>query len=75
MVLNMDETRLTTIAQIEQFLLASAVVHFTPSQDDEDDQGARQAQAPPHSARQRGGPGDVRQGREFEPVGLAHAQE
>ncbi|MCW5220219.1 hypothetical protein D8B23_19920 [Verminephrobacter aporrectodeae subsp. tuberculatae] len=32
----MDETRLTTIAQIEQFLLASAVVHFTPSQDDEE---------------------------------------
>ncbi|WP_265705558.1 hypothetical protein [Verminephrobacter aporrectodeae] len=36
MVVNMDETRLTTIAQIEQFLGASAVVQFTPSQDDEE---------------------------------------
>ncbi|MCW5321927.1 transposase [Verminephrobacter aporrectodeae subsp. tuberculatae] len=32
----MDETRLTTIAQIEQFLVASAVVQFTPSQNDEE---------------------------------------
>ncbi|WP_138927786.1 hypothetical protein [Verminephrobacter aporrectodeae] len=36
MVVNMGETRLTTIAQIEQFLVASAVVQFTPSQDDEE---------------------------------------
>ncbi|MCW8199378.1 hypothetical protein D8B23_13345 [Verminephrobacter aporrectodeae subsp. tuberculatae] len=36
MVVSMDETRLTTIAQIEQFLAASAVVQFTPSQDDEE---------------------------------------
>ncbi len=36
MVVHMDETRRTTIAQIEPFLVASAVVQFTPSQDDEE---------------------------------------
>ncbi|WP_010105870.1 hypothetical protein [Verminephrobacter aporrectodeae] len=36
MLVNMDETRLTTIAQIGQFLVAGAVVQFTPIQDDEE---------------------------------------
>ena len=34
MVINMDETRLCTIAQIEQFLSASAPIEFSAAGDD-----------------------------------------
>jgi transposase InsO family protein len=34
MVINMNESRLTSIAQIEEFLTASACIEFTPSGDD-----------------------------------------
>jgi hypothetical protein len=34
MVINMNETRLTTILQIEEFLRANAAVDFLPSGDD-----------------------------------------
>ena len=34
MVINMDETRLDTIQQIEEFLSASAVIEFSASGDD-----------------------------------------
>lgn len=34
MVINMDESRLTTIAQIEDFLSASASIEFKPDEDD-----------------------------------------